>query len=192
MTNLSNNSTTLTTLDEATNAIGKALATGHLPSLAEAIMDHNGLADVVLRLFLNKLESECAVLSQRSLPLSLFRRIPTDEYATFEWKMLIENLTQKAPTLFHVLFSIVAHSDLRNKKKMDIAHYPGLCMTVAVLLKERNREMCGVQSLISLILYSSHVDKQVLYSPNLLLDINFTQRTYTYTGQNIHGIKIFP
>ena len=54
MTNLSNNSTTLTKLDEATNAIGKALATGHLPSLAEAIMDHNGLADVVLQLFLNK------------------------------------------------------------------------------------------------------------------------------------------
>ena len=34
-------------------------------------------------------------------------------------------------------------------------------MTAAVLLKERNREMCGIQSLISLLLYSSHVDKQV-------------------------------
>ena len=71
VTNLSNNSTTSTTLDEATNAIGRSLATGHLPSLAEAIMDHKGLADVVLQLLLNKLESECAALSQRSPPLSL-------------------------------------------------------------------------------------------------------------------------
>lgn len=137
VTNLSNNSTTLSTLDEATNAIRRALAISHLPSLAEAIMDHKGLVDKVLQLFLDKLETECAVLSQCSLPLSLFRRVPTDEYATFEWKKLIENLTQKAPTLFHVLFSIVSHSDQRNKK-LDIAHYPGLCMTVAVLLKERN------------------------------------------------------
>ena len=123
-------------------------------------MDHKGLADVVLQLLLNKLESECAALSQRSPPLSLFRRISTDKIAIFEWNKLVENLTQKAPTLFRILFSIVAHYDLRNKK-MDTAHYPGLCMTVAVLLKERNREICGVQSLISLILYSSHVDKQV-------------------------------
>ena len=164
MTNLSNSSTTLSTLDEATNAIGRALATGHLPSVAEAIMNHESLANKLLQLFLDKLEAECAVLSQRSLPLFLFRRVPPDEYATFEWKKLIENLTQKAPTLFHVLSSIVAHSDRRNKKKLDTAHYPGLCMTVAVLLKERNREMCGVQSLISLLLYSSHVDKQVQHS----------------------------
>ena len=122
-------------------------------------MDHKGLADVVLQLLLNKLESECAALSQRSPPLSFFRRISTDKIATFEWKKLVENLTQKAPTLFRILFLIIAYNDLRNK--MDIAHYPGLCMTVAVLLKERNREICGVQSLISLILYSSHVDKQV-------------------------------
>lgn len=106
VTNLSNNLTTSTTLDEATNAIARSLATGHLPSLAEAIMDHKGLADadVALQLLLNKLESECAAVSQRSPPLSLFRRISTDKIATFEWKKLAENLTQKAPTLFRVLF----------------------------------------------------------------------------------------
>lgn len=161
MTSLSDNSSTSSTLDETTTAIGRALATGHVPSLAEAIMDHEDLADKLLQHFLNKMESECARLSQLSLPLSPFRRIPTDEYATFEWKKIIENLSQEAPTLFHVLSSIVAHSDHRNKKKVNTAHYPGLCMTVGVLLKERNREMCGVQSLISLILHSSHVDKQV-------------------------------
>jgi len=41
------------------------------------------------------------------------------------------------------------------------AHYPGICITVAVFLKERNWEMCGMQSLISL-LYSSHIEKQII------------------------------
>jgi len=72
----------------------------------------------------------------------------------------IYDLSLKAPTLLHVLSSIVSYSDHRNKKA-NSAHHPGLCMTVVILLKERNREVCGVQSLLSLLLYSSHVDKQV-------------------------------
>ena len=103
------------------------------------------------------MESECARLSQLSLPLSPFRRIPTDEYATFEWK-IIENLSQEVSTLFYVLSSI---SDHRNKKKVNTAHYPCLCMTVVVLLKERD-----VWSAISHLSYSI-LDKQV------------TQHTYT-------------
>jgi hypothetical protein len=114
-------------------------------------MDHNGLTNVVLQLFLDKLESECAALSQRSLPF-LFRRIPT-ELATFEWTKLIESLKQKAPTLFRVLFSIVAHSDVRNK--MDTAHYPGLCMTVAAVLKERNRYMWSAISHFPYLIFIS-------------------------------------
>lgn len=35
-------------------------------------------------------------------------------------------------------------------------------MTAAVLLKARNREMCGVQSVISL-LYYSNAEKQVIF-----------------------------
>ena len=33
-------------------------------------------------------------------------------------------------------------------------------MATAIMLKERNREMCGIQTLLSLILFSSHVQKQ--------------------------------
>ena len=45
--------------------------------------------------------------------------------------------------------------------RSSVEHYPGLCMSVAILLKERNREMSGLQYIVSLLLYSSHVDKQV-------------------------------
>ena len=138
VTNLTDNSTTLSTHDEPTNAIGRTLANSHLPSLAEAIMDHEDLADKVFQRILDKMESEWTRLSQRLLPYSPFRRIATDEYETFEWKELIEYFTQKAPTLFYVLSSIIAHSDCWNKK-VNTAHYPVLCMAVAVLLKETGR-----------------------------------------------------
>ena len=42
--------------------------------------------------------------------------------------------------------------------KKDEQHMPGICMAVATLLKERNREMCGVQSIISV---ASQVKKKV-------------------------------
>lgn len=134
-----------------------------MPSVAEAIMKHKELADLVLQHFLDKIHSECSTLCQRSsIPHSPFRRITIDKFDTFQWKSCIEHLSLKAPTLLHLLSTIVSHSDHRNAKKVQSAHYPGICMTVAVLLKERNREMCGVQSLISLLLYSSHIEKQVV------------------------------
>ena len=48
----------------------------------------------------------------------------------------------------------------RNQQKRGDAH----CMLMAILLKERNREMCGVQTLLSLILFSSRVQKQVSHN----------------------------
>ena len=67
----------------------------------------------------------------------------------FQWSALIDDLSVKAPILYRILSSVVAHSDSRNKVKLDAAHAPGLCMTTAVLLKERKREICGVQSIVS-------------------------------------------
>ena len=42
--------------------------------------------------------------------------------------------------------------------------YPGLCTAVAILLKERNRVMCGVQSYVSSVLFSNNIHKKVCAS----------------------------
>ena len=150
------------TLPESASSIWAALAVGHMPSVAEAIINHNELGNLVLQHFLDKIDQECTTLCQKTLePSSPFRKVPVDKFPTFQWKSLIEHLLSTAPILFRLLSTISSHSDHRNKKKVDSAHYPGICMTAAVILKERNREMCGVQSLISLLLYTSHVDRQV-------------------------------
>ena len=151
-------STTTSTLDDASSVIVKAIASGHLPSVAEAIVKQTKLADMIFQLFLDRIQSECTHISQRTTPSSPFLRVDADKCATFQWKTFIDDLSLKAPTLLHVL-SIVSYSDHRNKKKANSAHHPGLCMTATILLKEQNREICGAQSLLSLLLYSSHVDK---------------------------------
>ena len=148
-------------LNEATNAIGKALAGGHLPSIVRAVLEQQELCDIVIHLFMEKINSECFRMCQHSKPFSPFHKIDASKSSSFQWKHFVEDLSQKAPTPLKVLSSIVTYNDHRKKKPSSSDHHPGLCMAIAILLKERNREMCGLQSIISLLLYSSHVDKQV-------------------------------
>ena len=96
-----------------------------------------------------------------ALPPSLFCKGPVTEMSDFKWDCFSDELRSKAPTLFQVLFKIASRNDHRNEHKCGCAHNAGICIAAAIILKERNREMCGVQSIISLLLFSSHVDKQV-------------------------------
>ena len=142
----------------------KTLVGGHVPSIAEAIVKHDSLAEMLFELYVDKISQECGSLCYRTQELnalSPFRKIPVDQVATFQWVSLIRHLSAKAPHLLSLFSAIVSHSDYRNKKKADSVHHPSICMATAILLKERNKEMCGVQSLISTLLYSSHVEKQV-------------------------------
>ena len=87
--------------------------------------------------------------------------MPQALLAVFDWKIFVEDLQNKAPNIFQILSTIASHGDHRNKTKVGDAHNPGICMAAAAVLKERNREMNGVQSLLSLLLFTSHVNKQV-------------------------------
>ena len=137
---------------------------GHLPSVVDAIMNQSDLREMVMQRIVDNINLECFRVCQLTTPLSPFRKVDASKCSSFQWKALVEDLTRKAPTLWKILSSITT-SDYRRKKGAVIdTQYPGLCMAVAILLKERNREMCGLQSIISLLLYSSHVDKQVCYT----------------------------
>ena len=151
-----------TNLTEEDAKIGRALTGGHLQSVAKAVVSHKYLSELVFALFINKVDSECNTLCQRSTaPPSLFRKIPVSQLSDFNWQMFIDELSSSAPQLLQILTKIACHSDHRNKKKVNMAHYPSICMAAAVILKERNREMCGIQSLLSLLLFASCVQKQV-------------------------------
>lgn len=84
-----------------------------------------------------------------------------DQMRQFNWSLLIKDLQAKAPILFKMLYTVVSHSDKRNQLKRDEAHHPAICMAVATLLKDRNREMGGLQTIVSLLLFKSCVKKLV-------------------------------
>ena len=114
--------------------------------------------EAVLSLILQDISQECSNLCKKT-PTSLFRKIPVDKMAEFSWEELIKELTFTAPTMLRVVSSIAVR--IQNQVTSP-SHYPGICAAVAVMLKERNKEMCGIQSMLSLLMYSCHCEKQVL------------------------------
>ena len=146
--------------DEA--MIGRALAGGNVDAVAKAVMGHSGLHNTIHQLVLNEIENECTTLCKRSVS-SPFRKMALHELMNIQWEQLISNLRTQALLIFQILTKIVSMNDHRNKQKAGAAHYPGICMAMAVMLKEKNREMCGIQSLVSLLLFQSHVEKKVCF-----------------------------
>lgn len=139
-------SPTTSVLSPSLIPLGKSLVIGKMHSIAEAIVNHDSLADTVFKFFVERISLECGSLCRKTQELSPFRKI---QLAAFQWTSFKEHLSAKAPLLLSLFSTIISHSDHRNKEKAHSAHYPGICMATAILLKERNREMCGVQSLIS-------------------------------------------
>ena len=148
-------------LDIGLSYLGRSLAGGHLPTIAKAVLSHEGLKELIMLKVLDAIDQEASKLCQYNSP-SLFRKIKVERLAEFSWGSCISELQSKAPILLRVLSTLASRNDHRNQHKKGAAHYPGICMAMATILKERNREMCGIQRLVSLILFTSRVQKQVI------------------------------
>ena len=105
--------------------IGRALAGGHLPSLAKSIVSHNELRELVFLQFLDEINAECTTLCQLKPQPSLFRKIPSSMYDNFTWKVLIDDLKGRAPNFFRVLSTVASHNDHHNKKKQAMLTIQG-------------------------------------------------------------------
>lgn len=150
-------------LEGAEGRLAQTLLGENASSIAKAALAISGVREAIIQVLLGDMEDECRKLCRKKPTCTLFRKYPVDKLAEFKWMDLINELKCDAPLLLDIISSLVSHSDSRNKTKAGPAHYPGICSTVAVLLKERNREMCGLQSQISLLMYSCHCEKQVCH-----------------------------
>ena len=139
--------------------VGRALAGGNVQSIARAVFAHEGIRQHLITKVMKVINDECSSLCRVSgHPVSAFRKLSPEQAEAFS---CMEELEIRAPTLCDLLGHIVSRSDCRNKMKKGVRHYPGICTAIAVLLKERNKNMCGIQSFISLVLFSSRVNKKV-------------------------------
>eukprot|EP00731_Ephydatia_muelleri_P013473 Em0007g783a len=99
---------------------------------------------------------------QNPVEVSLFRHMSLKQAENFSWTRAISKIRTKAPTLFSIMnnFVVTRCSASKNKHKKGDAQYPGWCTAVAILLKERNRVLCGVQSNVSSVLFSTKLHKK--------------------------------
>ena len=108
VTDLSTKTTKETTLPQDSTVIGRTLAEGHLPSVADAIVNHKQLYSTVLDRFVQKVNAECQDMCKKhTLPLSPFRKMDPDQCGSFEWKTFVEDLKKKAP--MHLARSLQLH-----------------------------------------------------------------------------------
>lgn len=147
-------------LGVAEGKLARALLGGDATSIGKAALAMNDVREAIITLLLGTLNRECSKLCRKTEPVS-FRKLPVEKLANFKWEDVMAELEHDAPLLLKIVHCLVARNDRRNKCKVGAAHYPGICAAVSVLLKERDREMCGLQSLISLLMYSCHCEKQV-------------------------------
>ena len=77
--------------------------------------------------------------------------------SNFNFDRFVNELKCKAPTLLAVLTA--AAQPCRSKKREPDPFV--IAMAVAVLLKQRNKDLCMVQTIIGCLLYSGHAAKRV-------------------------------
>ena len=153
-------------LGSAEGKLTRALVGGDAVSIAKAALSVEGVRETVTIQLLRTLNQECSKLCKMQPTSSRFRKIQVDRLADFKWADMIAELERDAPLLLKIINCVVARNDGRDKCKVGTVRYPGICTAVAVMLKERNREMCGLQSMLSLLMYSCHCEKQVQYIMN--------------------------
>ena len=140
-------------LDDNLSKVGRALAGGNLSTISKLVLSHEDLREQILVRIMDEINRECACLCQRGDP-SVFRKIPLQNLADFKWSICGDELQRKAPVLYRVFSKVVSSNNHRNQQKRGDQHLPGVCTAAAVLLKERSREMNGIQRMVSLVLFT--------------------------------------
>ena len=124
------------------------------------MLNHPGIAKVMLREVGNLVRNECVSLVSSNDPSTLRKKSKLD-LSAFNWTDIASEWEMRAPTLLMLLAA--AGDRLWHRKKVSITPkcIPALCMAGAVLLKTRNKHMSKVQSVISVVLNAGHVSSQV-------------------------------
>ena len=129
--------------------------------LVNELYSDDAIKAAITRRLIAEFDMECAELCRIMDDSNIFRNIDPINVDKFTWSACIDILLLKAPIMLQVVQGIVSLNDCRNKTKLGSHHNPGICTAIAVLLKERNVHMVGIQSIISLMLMSSHANKLV-------------------------------
>ena len=126
----------------------RALLGGHA---TKAVLEQDNIKKAIIRVLLEKLYEERIHICKKNIasPSAQFQWISCQ---TSKWKTVVADIEEKATFSHSVLHSIKHRNGRRNTVKIGAAHCPRIRSPAAILLKERNIEMCGQQSLVHLLM----------------------------------------
>lgn len=102
------------------------------------------------------LRMELCKLCSNKTPSTL-RMYNQESFKNFTWDHLISEFSCIAPTLLSLFEFLTETKSVRHNRKGVIA------VSISLLLKNRFGKACFLQKLVSLMLYSGHANKQVIY-----------------------------
>ena len=94
--------------------LGRALAGGHVPSIAKAIVCNDSLKQAVFLELMDQVDNECSQLCQISRETSLFCKVPVNQLEEFNWDGFIEELRNK------LILTVTMHNDHRNQLESSL------------------------------------------------------------------------
>ena len=104
-------------LGPAESKIARVLLGGQPTAIAKAVLQQDDVKEAITKQLIGALNEECTNLCKKK-NASLFRAIPVDRLASFKWIDMVEDLKQKAPVLFSVLYTIV--TTVETPRKLDL------------------------------------------------------------------------
>jgi hypothetical protein len=171
-------------LGEAEGKLARTLAGGQAHSIVHAAMRMAAVQEEAFNYFLHRIDAECLALCQN--PSSLFRHISVNDMSELKWDSLVEELQSKAPLLLKMLTTVALRADHKCPRRLQTAHHPAVVTAASALLKQRNREMNGIQSVVSLLMYTCHCDKQVCTDAHQLVPYMSWSRILGGPGMGHH------
>lgn len=103
---------------------------------------------------------ECKVLCLILPELSVLRVPSVHHLSSFRLDSFVNELRQKAPTLLAVLTA--AAQPCRSTGRECDPHV--IAMAAAILLKQRNQDLCMLQTIVGCLLHVGHAAKKVIIS----------------------------
>ena len=135
------------------------------PYTVRSIMKTSGIRPHIVKLLCKSITRECKLLSSQK---SSLKYVSAKAVKTFKWKAMENEMKAVAPTLLAILRSaIIKRSSPPDMRKV--------CMAAALLLKARNKNMCLVQSFVSVLLYAGHCSKLVSHNCDASIYIHVYQ-----------------
>ena len=89
---------------------------------------------------------------------SVLRVLSLKHLKDFNIKAVLDELKRKAPTLLAILTAVVCQPQKSQNCESD---FHVIAMAAAILLKQHNKHMCMMQTIVGCILHAGHASKMV-------------------------------